>query len=173
MRSDTIRCDPSHRTHRRRTLLKIITALDCRATSVASVVASHTHIVVFLHLMPQLVLSFAAVLLAVDFTCVPFSLSHSLLLPVSLSLSHFVASTFIFSFIGLRFCLVSCVVGGSVCFCVGISLNRSIWLILLTSFFRLLCSAAFYALHRLFCLDIMAFIYANVIYALSLSLTFK
>lgn len=125
--------------------------------------------------MPQLVLSFAAVLLAVDFTCVPFSLSlsHSLLLPVSLSLSHFVASTFIFSFIGLRFCLVSCVVGGSVCFCVGISLNRSIWLILLTSFFRLLCSAAFYALYRLFCLDIMAFIYANVIYALSLSLTFK
>lgn len=27
MRSDAIRCDPSHRTHRRRTLLKIITAL--------------------------------------------------------------------------------------------------------------------------------------------------
>lgn len=173
MRSDTIRCDPSHRTHRRRTLLKIITALDCRATSVASVVGAHTHthIVVFLHLMPQLVLSFAAVLLAVDFTCVPFSLSlsHSLLLTVSLSLSHFVASTFIFSFIGLRFCLVSCVVAVSVS--VSVSLNRSIWLILLTSFFRLLCSAAFYALYRLFCLDIMAFIYANVIYALFL--TFK
>lgn len=43
MRSDAIRCDPSHRTHRRRTLLKIITALDCGATSVASVVGAHTH----------------------------------------------------------------------------------------------------------------------------------
>lgn len=114
MRSDTIRCDPSHRTHRRRTLLKIITALDCRATSVASVVGAHTlthtHIVVFLHLMPQLVLSFAAVLLAVDFTCVPSpspSPTHSYSLSRcpfrTLSLRHL---SFLLLDLGFVLCLV-------------------------------------------------------------------
>lgn len=158
MRSDAIRCDPSHRTHRRRTLLKIITALGSLGSW-----GTHTHIVV-----PQLVLSFAAVLLAVDFTCVPLSLSLPLTLTCCLAVPFALCRFDIYLFFYWTQVL-SCVVAVSVS--VSVSLNRSIWLILLTSFFRLLCSAAFYALYRLFCLDIMAFIYANVIYALSLSVS--
>lgn len=156
MRSDAIRSDPSHRTHRRRTLLKIITALGSLRSW-----GTHTH------RSATAGIEFRGSFVSRCFylcSTLPLSPTHSHLLPRcpfrTLSLRHL-------SFLLLDLGFVLCVVAVSVS--VSVSLNRSIWLILLTSFFRLLCSAAFYALYRLFCLDIMAFIYANVIYALSLS----
>lgn len=133
MRSDAIRCDPSHRTHRRRTLLKIITALGSLGSWGTH---THTHIVV-----PQLVLSFAAVLLAVDFTCVPLSLSLPLTLTCCFAVPFALCRFDIYLFFYWTQVLSCVLCGGSVCFCVGIS--QSLYLAYIVNFlfpFALFCS---------------------------------